>query len=708
MEGQLKGIRQIQTHPNYLQSNSTSHKWPFSAVAELIDNAYDPDARASNLDINYESFCSGPCLTFTDDGNGLDAEGMHKMFCLGYSHKKDIDVPKHLAVGQYGNGFKSGSMRLGRDAIVFSIKNNTKTIGFMSQTFLENTEAATVVVPIVSWNLANQIIPSADAEPSLRAILEHSIFTTTKELFEQFEKISEQMTLHKRTRMNSERVKGTRIIIYNLKKDASNRLEFDFMKEVNDIIIAEEYDLTHPAVNMDEPDDESDIPKHTYSLRAYCSILYMKPKLHIYLRGKKVQTLFVEKSLSKTERDTYKPKNVQLVPDKPIKITFGFNPKKNQYGMLMYYKNRLIKPYEKVGYQLKPDQRGVGVLGVVECNFIEPTHNKQDFLSSKVYSCLIKALGEKLNDYWNEKMGNPEGEIVDLVNPNPEEDIHPDDNWVQCDRCDKWRKLPPNANLEVVEQEDVEWFCEMNPDSHHSRCDIAEEPEDVDDARSSYKKTFKKRQQAAQVADYLRKKDEDARKRQERAKINEEKKRLQQEKVQLVVVEQQVATQEQQAKQAKEMEKLRQQLALQEKQLREQELQIQQGIAGSSTQADPEQELQIQQGIAGSSTQADPEQELQIQQGIAGSSTQADPEQELQIQQGIPGPSTQADPEQELQIQQGIPGPSTQADPCKYIGVYVFFYQQWQTKASLLRNLYKQRRSQENKVVQAGGQRQPI
>ena len=75
---------------------------------------------------------------------------------FGFSDKHD--TPKHLAVGQYGNGFKSGSMRLGRDAIVFSNKNNTKTIGFLSQTFLESIKATTVLVPIVSWNIASNIL----------------------------------------------------------------------------------------------------------------------------------------------------------------------------------------------------------------------------------------------------------------------------------------------------------------------------------------------------------------------------------------------------------------------------------------------------------------------------------------------------------------------------------------------------------------------
>lgn len=40
--------------------------------------------------------------------------------------------------------------------------------------------------------------------------------------------------------------------------------------------------------------------------------------------------------------------------NKPIRITFGYNTKsKDQYGVMMYHKNRLIKAYERVGCQLR-------------------------------------------------------------------------------------------------------------------------------------------------------------------------------------------------------------------------------------------------------------------------------------------------------------------------------------------------------------------
>lgn len=58
----------------------------------------------------------------------------------------------HVPVGLYGNGFKSGSMRLGKDAMVFTKNGESMSVGFLSQTYLEVIKAEHVVVPIVAFN----------------------------------------------------------------------------------------------------------------------------------------------------------------------------------------------------------------------------------------------------------------------------------------------------------------------------------------------------------------------------------------------------------------------------------------------------------------------------------------------------------------------------------------------------------------------------
>ncbi len=46
-----------------------------------------------------------------------------------------------------------------------------------------------------------------------------------------------------------------------------------------------------------------------------------------------------------------KIKSLTFIQRNPIKIIFGFAPQGSEYGVMLYHRNRLIKSYEKVGYQ---------------------------------------------------------------------------------------------------------------------------------------------------------------------------------------------------------------------------------------------------------------------------------------------------------------------------------------------------------------------
>lgn len=70
-------------------------------------------------------------------------------FSFGYSDKMPLNGKD--PIGIYGNGFKSGSMRLGKDAIVFSKSKRSLCVGMLSQTYLEKIGADQIIVPIVSF-----------------------------------------------------------------------------------------------------------------------------------------------------------------------------------------------------------------------------------------------------------------------------------------------------------------------------------------------------------------------------------------------------------------------------------------------------------------------------------------------------------------------------------------------------------------------------
>ncbi|XP_004842456.1 MORC family CW-type zinc finger protein 3 isoform X2 [Heterocephalus glaber] len=461
------GIRLSALCPKFLHTNSTSHTWPFSAVAELIDNAYDPDVNAKQIWIDKTVINDRICLTFTDNGNGMTPDKLHKMLSFGFSDK--VTMNGHVPVGLYGNGFKSGSMRLGKDAIVFTKNGESMSVGFLSQTYLEAIKAEHVVVPIVAFNKHRQMINLAESKVSLAAILEHSLFPTEQKLLAELDAIMGK--------------KGTRIIIWNL-RSYKNSTEFDFEKDKYDIRIPEDLDETTGKKGYKKQERIDQIaPESDYSLRAYCSILYLKPRMQIILRGQKVKTQLVSKSLAYIERDVYRPKFLT----RTVRITFGFNCRnKDHYGIMMYHRNRLIKAYEKVGCQLRANNMGVGVVGIIECNFLKPTHNKQDFDYTNEYRLTVTALGEKLNDYWNEMKVKKNAEYPLNL---PVEDIQkgPDQTWVQCDSCLKWRKLPDG-----IDQLPEKWYCSNNPDPQFRNCDVPEEPEDEDLVHPTYEKTYKK------------------------------------------------------------------------------------------------------------------------------------------------------------------------------------------------------------------------
>ncbi|KAI4823681.1 hypothetical protein KUCAC02_012256 [Chaenocephalus aceratus] len=430
-----RGVPLSTLSPKYLHANSTSHTWPFSAIAELIDNAYDPDVNAKQFWIDKIVVKDKDCLSFMDNGYGLDKDKIHKMLSFGYSDKTPINGV--TPIGMYGNGFKSGSMRLGKDAIVFSKSKSVSCVGMLSQTYLEEIE---------------------EHKASLQDILRYSPFNKEDEILAEIEAISSH---------GSET--GTRIIIWNLRSTSSRPSEFDFERDRYDFRIPSELDETMKDAVPSQA-TKSNTPESVSSLRAYCSILYLKPRMQIIIRGK----------------DHYKPTFLT----KRIPITFGYNTKsEDQYGIMMYHKNRLIKAYERVGCQLKANKEGVGVIGIMECFFLEPTHNKQSFDETDKYRKTMNNLGTKLKEYWNEiaykkKQDNPNSTI-------PMEDTtkRPDQNWAQCDECLRWRKLPDGIDdLKLPDK----WYCHLNPDPQFRSCQAEEECEDSDDdLQPSYCKTYK-------------------------------------------------------------------------------------------------------------------------------------------------------------------------------------------------------------------------
>uniref|UniRef100_A0A671RHL0 MORC family CW-type zinc finger protein 3-like n=1 Tax=Sinocyclocheilus anshuiensis TaxID=1608454 RepID=A0A671RHL0_9TELE len=440
-----RGIPLSALNPKFLHTNSTSHTWPFSAIAELIDNAYDPDVSAKQFWIDRTAIRGQDCLIFMDNGAGMNYDKMYKMLSFGFSDKETING--HVPVGLYGNGFKSGSMRLGKDTIVFSKNGESMCVGLLSQTYLQEIHVENVIVPIVSFKRIGQSYILTFLISKDKNILRYSLFQTEAELLCELNAINA---------LYDTESTGTRIIIWNLRKTSTDKSEFDFDTDRYDIQIPSEVYESEKEKYKQPSHSFQSSPESDFSLQAYCSILYLKPRMQIIIRGQKVKTQLISKSLANIVKDKYKP---NFLNRESIPIIFGYNTKsKDHYGVMMYHKNRLIKAYERVGCQTKANEKGVGVIAVIECNFLKPTHNKQDFDYTEEYRKTMNTLGVKLEEYWK-AICHKKG----LNTTVPMEDIpkRPDQNWVQCDYCLKWRKLPDGIDMNKLPEK---WFCRLNPD----------------------------------------------------------------------------------------------------------------------------------------------------------------------------------------------------------------------------------------------------
>ncbi|XP_028270777.1 ATPase MORC2 isoform X2 [Parambassis ranga] len=436
----------------YLHTNSTTHEFLFGALAELVDNSRD--ANATRIDIYTEKrpeLRGGSILCFLDDGTGMDPNEATHVIQFGKSSKRS---PESTQIGQYGNGLKSGSMRIGKDFILFTKKDSTLTCLFLSRTFHEEEGLDEVIVPLPSWDLKTKEPLTSDPEKyatETELIFKYSPFKNEQQLMEQFNKI--------------ESSSGTLVIVYNLKLMDNGEPELDLETDHQDVLMA------GTPVEGVKPERRS--------FRAYAAVLYIDPRMRIFIQGHKVRTKRLSCCLYKprvykysstrfktrAEQEVKKADHLAKIADekareadskrialearlgedlskdsrailrkvqdsammlrrdadmkkrileakqkalkepKELNFIFGLNIEQRDLdGMFVYNCSRLIKMYEKTGPQLEGGMACGGVVGVVDVPYLvlEPTHNKQDFADAKEYRHLLKSMGEHLAQYWKD------------------------------------------------------------------------------------------------------------------------------------------------------------------------------------------------------------------------------------------------------------------------------------------------------------------
>ncbi|XP_048136438.1 protein MICRORCHIDIA 6-like isoform X3 [Rhodamnia argentea] len=393
------GTNYLHVHPMFLHSNATSHKWAFGAVAELLDNAVDEIQNGATfvvVDKTTNPRDGSPALLIQDDGGGMDPEALRRCMSFGFSDKKEKS-----AIGQYGNGFKTSTMRLGADVVVFSCHMDdgvlTQSIGLLSYTFLMQTGHDRIVVPMVDYkfNVSTRTLEMScryDREhfmANLSLLLQWSPYSNEADLVQQFDDIGSH---------------GTKIIIYNLWFDDDGKMELDFDADPQDIRISGDIRKVETIPAWKSVNEQHIANRLHYSLRVYLSILYLQipESFKIVLRGQNVERHNIADDLKYIEYILYRPQTAGFVEGEVV-TTIGFlkeAPHVNIHGFNVYYKNRLILPFWRV-VNYTSNLRGRGVVGVLEANFIEPTHNKQDFEKTSLFQKLEVRLKEMTWEYWD-------------------------------------------------------------------------------------------------------------------------------------------------------------------------------------------------------------------------------------------------------------------------------------------------------------------
>uniref|UniRef100_A0ACD5TDV9 Uncharacterized protein n=3 Tax=Avena sativa TaxID=4498 RepID=A0ACD5TDV9_AVESA len=457
----------VKTSPSYLKTLSQTHGgWIFGAIAELIDNSRD--AGASRLDISIQSMYSKkargkvPVLCVFDNGHGMTYAQMMKMVLFGHDRPNEHCQDQ---IGRFGIGFKTGAMKLGKDALVLTQTSTSRTVSFLSQSFNEN--KINLEIPVVAYYKKGQYMEfdlnvqsKRAAEYNLNAIKEYSPFNEYV--------IGEKICLF------GEEGTGTQIFIWNLDRwGADYTLEWNSEKTDENPVGHDNRDILIRSKRVrSRPGQTSSNVPLDYSLKAYLEVMFLNPQMRITVQGCSVITCHLEKSLDK------KAVISDEIMGRTIHLTMGRSDvewDRVNCGIFLYWHGRLIESYKRVGGQKHNAVTGRGIIGVADItDLIDDEdgntwvlNSKQGFQDCEMYAKLEEWLGRKIDEYWNTNFDNLElrngGELTEAVN-----------DWVQCASCRKWRVLNPNFNTESLP---LEWFCHMAP--FNGKCDIPEQQMEV-------------------------------------------------------------------------------------------------------------------------------------------------------------------------------------------------------------------------------------
>eukprot|EP00177_Eucheuma_denticulatum_P001030 GFKZ01001878.1.p1 GENE.GFKZ01001878.1~~GFKZ01001878.1.p1 ORF type:complete len:1377 (+),score=192.66 GFKZ01001878.1:101-4132(+) len=229
---------------------------------------------------------------------------------------------------------------------------------------------------------------------------------------------------------------GSLLVIYNLKSNPSNH-------STTQLDLSDPHDIRCPSTSNN---------RLSSSLRAYLQLLFLRPKARIHLRGRIVRERKLASMMWGRTDFLYTPRSVQ---DSVATMRFGFDPHAvgDEFGMLIYCRGRLIRPFVRVGPQVPGGD--VRVVGIIEADFLSPTRNMQNFERDKLYQGLVFSIDRSLKAFWGKY-----GSMNKVLQVHSRDIVR---KWTRCDDCGYWRIVAVRDG--ALNPEDIScsrWVCSMN------------------------------------------------------------------------------------------------------------------------------------------------------------------------------------------------------------------------------------------------------
>lgn len=407
----------------------TGHAWPLGALGEVVDDAL---SRGGNVHVDVGFGDDGdeePYVVVRDDGTGFSVEGV--------LHRLSIDAGADwVRGGAFGSAWQAAAMAIGGDVCVASRGASGCVVGLLSRTRLADIAVGGSAVLAFPW------VPADERENT--SIVSEFIQYSPWGCAEDVDAVFDAM-----------RAGGTASVMFALKRNAeTGELELDVDADETDVVLAGAADsggANEPAIRL------------THSLRSYLELLYLNPgPQRVYLRGSVVRERRLKCMMYARHDYSYTPRASKLriagLPEHPASFRFGFDPdaRAQEFGMLMYYRGRLVRPYLKVGQQVQHGSE-LRVVGIIEADFLAPTRNMQGFIVDRWYQGTMFAIDRSLKSYWAQF-----GSMKRVL------ELHGNDHipqWARCDVCGQWRIVksaqaggPDPANTAGC----ANWCCAMN------------------------------------------------------------------------------------------------------------------------------------------------------------------------------------------------------------------------------------------------------